>query len=148
MVASGQIIRASDVPVRRSSDYLLISAGTLDTTPSTSYTSRTGALAAITKLGATETNLRVALSISGFTITTNSTITFGVSDGSIDYDLCRFAASATSVRVVTGGTILLKSLPAGLYTIQLRHKAVSGTTVLRQASPDDFTTLVVTEVDA
>lgn len=146
--AAGNLVRASDVPTQAPVSYQLFSAANLDTTPSTSYTDRTGAVVSPTKARGTESNLRVDLSFSGFTLTTNSTVTFGVRVDSVDYDLCRLAASATSTRVVTSGTVLISGLSSGAKTVQLRHKAGSGTTVLRQASPDDFTSLCVSEVDA
>lgn len=146
--AAGNEVRASDVPTQAPGSYQLLSAANLDTTPSTSYTDRTSGLVSVTKARGTESNLRVDLSFSGFTLSTNSTVTFGVRVDSVDYDVCRFAVSAISTRAVTSGAILITGLSSGAKTVQLRHKAVSGATVLRQASPDDFTTMIVSEVDA
>lgn len=145
MVAAGQIIRASDVRHILAS-YQLIGAHP-DSTPTTSYTSKAGAVTpALVKAGNAETNLVFDLFISGFQITTLSTMTFGVFDGGTDWDVCRFSPSALSTRIAVAGRAVLTGLASGSYTAQLRHKAVSGTTVFRQAAADDFTCMSLWEV--
>lgn len=145
MVTAGSTIRASDI------NHILVvyqNVGSLpDTTPTTSYTTKAGAVTpTLVKAGGTETNLVADLFISGFQITTLSTMTFGVSDGTTDWDLCRFSPAALSTRIAVAGRAVLTGLAAGSYTAQLRHKAVSGTTVFRQAAADDFTCLTLWEV--
>jgi hypothetical protein len=117
-------------------NFHLMVAGTTDTTPGTSYADRTGVLVTLQKALA-GTRIIVRLDLSCYTITTSSLVTFGVSVAGTDYDICRYLVNANSTR---GFPSAERALPAGIaagtQVIQLRVKAASGTTVVRQDTGD------------
>lgn len=117
-------------------NFHLMVSGTTDTTPGTSYADRTGVLVTLQKALA-GTRIAVRLSISCYLVTTNSVLTIGVAVAGTDYDLCRLSVSPLSTRGFPSVERLLPAgIAAGTQVIQLRMKAVSGTTVVRQDAGD------------
>lgn len=113
-------------------NFNLLLGSTTNTTPGTSYADRTGVLVTLQKALA-GTRIVVRLDMSCYTAGTDSVVTFGVAVAGTDYDLCRLAATAVSIR---GYPSAERALPAGIaagsQTIQLRLKAVNAATTLRQ----------------
>ncbi len=122
-------------------------ASVADTTTSATYVSFAGtASVSITKVQ-DATRLRVDLATTAFIATGDSEGRFGVLVGGVDYDLVNWDASTLSDREGWGGFVYIPaaSVPAGVYTVQLRWRRVSGAgTLTRQTS--DWISLSCREV--
>lgn len=126
----------------------VLSAGT-DNLLSTSYVNIAGG--GVTSFSftkeAVETRIKIDMSVTAQSFTTNAVVTFGVSINSVSYDIFQNYYPVLTRLPGSGSNIITTNLSRGTYTIQTQWKLRAAATVSRFAN-DDFMSCIATEVRA
>lgn len=132
MTISGQKLRVSRLNAMANVNTFDSLGGCSLNSTSATYVNISSALLAFTKfMGATDSDVIVTFSLSGYTATNTSTIKVGVNLNGADTDAVLFQYSSANIRTtLPTGIVRVSGLAAGGYTAQLRALRSAGTGTL------------------
>lgn len=143
-ISVGQKLRASRLSEVANTDIFNSIGGCTLSTTSASYVDITNATKSFTKIGsATDSDLIVTASLSGFSTVTGTDFRVGVNVDSTDYDLVKMAFNTANTHTaLPTGAVRITGLAAGTYTVKLRAKRPAGTGTLTVDSGDSVSMVI------